>query len=237
MLSIGLGGPSAELVDRAHRASTKVMVMVTSVDEAVAMERIGVDVIVAQGTEAGGHRSHLREPRPGERSGLGTMTLVPEVAEAVRCPVAAAGGIVDGRGLAAALTLGAAGVLMGSRFVATQEAIAPEVHKKAVLERTGTDTAVTESWSGWPARAVANEYVRRYEATSSPALPFPLQYVASSDISTAAIDRNDLEHVPLWAGQGIGRIQDLPWAADVVESVVAEARRVLLEEVPSRVAL
>jgi nitronate monooxygenase len=163
------------------------------------------------------------------------MALVPEVVEAVSCPVAAAGGIVDGRGLAAALTLGAAGVLMGSRFVATQEAIAPEIHKKAVLEHTGFDTGVTAAWSGWPARAVVNEYVRRYEVTGAPTLPFPTQYVASSDIGAAATERNDPDHVPLWAGQGIGRIQDLPWAAEVVERMVAEARRVLLEEVPARV--
>ena len=135
VLSIGLGAPSAELVGRCHEAGTKVIVMVATVDDGIAMDHLGVDAVAAQGIEAGGHRSFFVDPPRGDRSGLTTLTLVPEVVDAVDCPVIAAGGIVDGRGLAAVMVLGASGALMGSRFAATQESIAPKVHKKALQRR------------------------------------------------------------------------------------------------------
>jgi nitronate monooxygenase len=235
VLSIGLGAPSAELVGRCHEAGTKVMVMVTSVADAKAMDALGVDVIVAQGTEAGGHRSHLTPPEPGDRSGLGTLALVPEIVDAVRCPVLAAGGIVDGRGLVAALALGADGVLMGSRFVATDESIAPELHRKAVLERDGSETRVTAALSGWPARAVANELVEGFEAAGVDPLPFPLQYIANADIRAAGDERGDGELMAMWAGQAIGRVHGTWPAAEVVERTVADACQILDRELPGRI--
>jgi nitronate monooxygenase len=234
VLSIGLGAPSAELVDRCHEAGTKVMVMVTSVADARAMAALGVDVIVAQGVEAGGHRSFLTPPEPGDRSGIGTMALVPEVVEAVGCPVLAAGGIVDGRGLLAALALGADGVLMGSRFIATRESVAPELHRKAVLERDGSETRVTAALSGWPARAIVTDLVDGFEAAGVAPLPFPLQYVANADIRAAGVDRGDGELVAMWAGQAIGRVHGTWDAAEVVVTTMTEACRILDEELPGR---
>src|SRR5262249_28000087 len=116
--SVGLGLPSADLVARCHERGVQVMCMVANVDDARAADMAGVDVIVAQGAEAGGHRSVWR---PDARADVGTFALVPEIVDAVTKPVVAAGGIADGRGLVAALALGASGVLLGTRFVATRE--------------------------------------------------------------------------------------------------------------------
>ena len=236
VLSLGLGAPSAELVARCHEVGTKVMVMVTSVADARAMDALGVDVIVAQGIEAGGHRSFITAPEPGDRSGMGTMALVPEVVEAVRCPVLAAGGIVDGRGLVAALALGADGVLMGSRFIATRESVAPDLHRKAVLEHDGADTRVTAALSGWPARAIVNDHVASFEASGVTPLPFPLHYVANADIRAAGAERGDAELMAMWAGQAIGRVHGTLGAAEVVERTVAEACRILDADLPGRIS-
>ena len=130
--SIGLGLPSRDAVARCHDCGIHVMVMVETVGDAKAAENAGADSIVAQGSEAGGHRSRWRR---SPDAAVGTLALVPEIVDAVRVPVIAAGGIADGRGLAAALALGAAGVLMGTRFVATKESMAPDFWKRRIVER------------------------------------------------------------------------------------------------------
>ena len=125
------------------------MVMVETVGDAKAAENAGADSIVAQGSEAGGHRSRWRR---SPDVAVGTLALVPEIVDAVRVPVIAAGGIADGRGLAAALALGAAGVLMGTRFVATKESMAPDFWKRRIVESASDATIVTAAFTGLPAR-------------------------------------------------------------------------------------
>lgn len=236
VFSAGLGDPGVELVERFHRIGSKVVAMVTNVDDARAVEASGVDVIIAQGLEAGGHRSHFEKPAGAELGDLGVMSLVPEVVDAVSVPVVAAGGIVDGRGLVAALALGADGILMGSRFLLTRESTAPEAHKKAILERDGRDTVVTDVISGRYARVLRNALVEQYRRCGdAPALPFPLQLLANADVRAAAEEQGDVEHLPLWCGQGAGRLDDLPWAADVVAEVIAEAGRILGHRLPAQV--
>src|SRR5262249_42852354 len=134
VFSIGLGNPEPALVTACHERGIQVMAMVTTVEHARTVERAGVDLIVAQGAEAGGHRSTWSKPARVETISIGTLTLVPQVVDAVRAPVIAAGGIGDGRGLVASLALGASGALLGTRFVATREASVPEFQKKALLE-------------------------------------------------------------------------------------------------------
>lgn len=135
--SAGLGDPGPEISDRLHATGIRTVVMVTNAGDARRVADSGADVVVAQGAEAGGHRSHFTMPAPGQLGDLGTVALVPEVVDAVDVPVVAAGGIVDGRGLVAALALSATGVLIGSRFVVTRESQAPEAHKKRLLEGRG----------------------------------------------------------------------------------------------------
>src|SRR5204863_2380260 len=134
----------------------------------------GVDIIVAQGGEAGGHRSTwVKKPR--EEANVATLTLVPQVVDAVRQPVVAAGGIADGRGLVAALALGATGALLGTRFVATKESLAPPMFKDALVAATSDDTIITDVFTGLYARTLRNRFIDEYAASGAPVLPSLLQ--------------------------------------------------------------
>lgn len=225
--SIGLGDPGPDMTRECHRHGVKVMAMVATVEDARAVAASGVDVIVAQGAEAGGHRSTFVKRDSPEAACIGTLALVPQVVDAVRVPVVAAGGIADGRGLVAALALGASGVLFGTRFVATRESAAPEFWKKGLLERDADATTVTDAFTGLYARALRNRFADEYAASGAPVLPPLVQRAAANDIYQATLKRDDGEYYPMWSGQSVGLIHDLPGAADVVERVVREAREVL----------
>lgn len=227
VFSTALGLPDAAMVRRCHDAGVKVMSMVATVEDARAVDAAGVDVVVAQGGDAGGHRSVGVKPASPEGSMVGTMALVPQIVDAVRAPVVAAGGIADGRGLVAALALGAVGVLLGTRFVATRESSATEFWKKHVLESDGVATTVTDAFTGQWARVLRNTFVTEYRASGAPTLPSLLQVAAAQDVYTAAAKRQEAEYFPMYAGQSAGLVHDLPGAADVVEAVVREAREVL----------
>jgi nitronate monooxygenase len=225
VFSIGLGHPGAELVGRCHDEEIAVMAMATTVEDAEVLASEGVDIIVAQGSEAGGHRSTWVK-RPPETSSVGTMALVPAVVDAVAhrgsraTSVVAAGGIADGRGLVAALALGAEAVLLGTRFVATRESRAAEFWKDRLVTSHGEDTVVTDRLTGYHARVVANELVARHEG---PVLPSLLQARLAADLYAAGHP----EYFPMHAGQSVDLIRDLPGAAEVVERICAEAEAVL----------
>lgn len=237
VFSVGLGDPGPELIAECHRRHIKVIAMVTTVHDALAVEAAGLDAVIAQGTEAGGHRSHFVKPMTSEQLDVGTVALVPEVADAVRIPVIAAGGLVDGRGLVAALALGASGVLMGTRFVATRESMVTEVYKKALLERSGDTTALSDVLSGRFARALRNAFIERYKGSGAPVLSFPLHYIAVSDIRQEAEKQSNEDYQAMWSGQGVGLIRDLPSASDVVETIIQEARQIMMKTLPQRVQL
>jgi nitronate monooxygenase len=222
--SVGLGLPSADLVARCHERGVHVMCMIANVDDARAADMAGVDVIVAQGAEAGGHRSVWRA---GARADVGTFALVPEVVDAVKAPVVAAGGIADGRGLVAALALGASGILLGTRFVATRESMAPEFWKRAILAASSDTTTVTRAFTGLPARVVRNKFQQEYEQSHAPVLPGLLQASLEQEMWIAAAKANKPDYFPLYAGQSVGVIRDLPSAADVVTSIVREAATII----------
>jgi nitronate monooxygenase len=225
VFSVGLGNPGAARVARCRERGMRVVAMACTLADAKALEAAGVDAIVAQGSEAGGHRSTWVKPGSAQAAAVGTMALVPQVVDAVRVPVIAAGGIADGRGLAAALCLGAQGVMLGTRFVATRESLAPPFFKQAVLERDGDATLITDVFTGLYARAFRNRLVSEYEASGAPVLPPLVQTNAAMDVYGAAAMKNDSEHYPMFAGQSCGLITDLPSAVDVVTAIVAEAQR------------
>lgn len=224
--STGLGNPSPEMVARCRERGVRIMVMVATVEDARFADALGADVIVAQGSEAGGHRS-TGVKRAREDASVGTIALVPQVVDAVRAPVVAAGGIADGRGLIAALALGAQGVLLGTRFVATRESAAAEFWKKRLLESDGADTTLTEAFTGLWARAARNTFTTDYAASGAPVLPGLLQAAAAQDVYAASGRQGSGEYVPMWSGQSSGLVHDLPGAGEVVERVVREARAVL----------
>lgn len=222
VFSAGLGDPGPDVTARLHEAGIRTVVMVTNSADARRVVDSGADVVVAQGMEAGGHRSHFEMPPEKTLRDLATFTLVPEVVDAVDVPVVAAGGVIDGRGLVAALALGAQGVLMGSRFLVTRESMAPEVHKKRLLEGRGEETLVTAGLTGRYARVVENAISDAW-ADVTDVLPFPAQFLVNADVFALGESGNEPEHLPLWGGQVIGRIVDLPWAGDVVAETVRQA--------------
>ena len=225
-LSIGLGDPRHERVVRCRQRGVLVMAMATTVDDARVLQDSGVDILVAQGGEAGGHRSTWVKPRSASSASVGTMALVPEMVDAVRVPVVAAGGIADGRGLVAALALGAQGVLLGTRFVATRESSAASFFKQAILDGKANDTRVTDVFTGLHARGIDNRFIDEYEASGAPVLPPLAQRNLAQDVYAAARAKGDRGHFPMLAGQSLGMIHDLPGAADVVRSIIEEAERV-----------
>jgi len=218
--SIGLGDPGAVMVEQAHARGIRVMAMVTNVGDARAVADAGVDFIVAQGTEAGGHRSNWTD----DSEEAGTMVIVPRIVDAVRVPVIAAGGIVDGRGLVAALALGASAVMLGTRFIATRESIAPKFFKDAVLAAGAGDTIVSAAFTGLPMRTLRNQFTSEYRDAA--VLPPMLQSNAAEDIFRAAAQRGEADYFPMPAGQSAGLIDDVPSAGDVVRAIVDEAERI-----------
>lgn len=222
-----VGDHDAAMIRRCHERGVKVMTMVATVGDARAAASAGVDVIVAQGGEAGGHRSIGDKPVTPDAQSIATMAIVPVIVDAVRVPVVAAGGIADGRGLIAALALGAGGILLGTRFVATRESMAAEYWKKRLLESDATATTLTDVFSGLWARGLRNRFSEEYRASGAPVLPPLLQRSAASDIYAQAAKQQDGEFSAMWAGQSIGLIHDLPGAGDVVHAIVREARQVL----------
>ena len=207
----------APIIARCHRAGVKVMVVCGKVSHAVAAEDAGCDAVVAQGTEAGGHT--------GQVAGL---ALIPQTVDAVKIPVLAAGSIVDGRGLAAALALGAQGVWMGTRFIASTEARAVAASRSASSAPAAPTRSITRCYSGKPMRVIDNPYVDDWERRAGEIQPFPAQMVHSARTGVfnyVEDDGIDPTRTCMPAGQGIGGIDDIPSARAIVERVVAEAQR------------
>ncbi|MEX2541009.1 MAG: nitronate monooxygenase [Trueperaceae bacterium] len=202
----------------------------TTVEEAILLERLGVDAVVAQGSEAGAHRGTFAGEF--EDAMIGTLALVPQVVDAVSVPVVASGGIMDGRGIAAALTLGAEAVQMGTAFLTCAEAGIPRAHKDALLSAREDSTRVTRAFSGRPARGIVNSFMREVEMADSGArlLPFPLQNTLTRPLRSAAAGQGRPEYLSLWAGQGVRMARQLP-AAALVAQLMGE-----LEEAVERLA-
>jgi enoyl-[acyl-carrier protein] reductase II len=216
----GLGVPGP-VIEKCHRAGVKVISMCGKVSHAIAAEEAGCDVVVAQGTEAGGHT--------GKIAG---MALIPQIVDAVRIPVLAAGSIVDGRGLAAALAFGAQGVWMGTRFIASQEARAARVYQDAILAADAGATMVTRCYSGKPMRVIANSYAEEMERHPEEIRPFPSQLSKSVEDGLMSVFVGETEGFAaerscMPAGQGIGGIDEVLSAGEIVRRVVDEARQVI----------
>ena len=227
VLGTALGDPS-DLTERAHAEGVLTISMVTTVEEAILVTEGGVDVVVAQGAEAGGHRSTFElGPDGGEVPLIGTLALVPQVVDAVNVPVVAAGGIADGRGLLAALALGASGAQLGTRFLLAQESGAHAVYRERLLDATEVNTIVTRAFTGRPARSLRNRFVEEYLSAGPEPLAWPLQSLAADDIYRASQAADNGDYSPLFAGQGLRMLKDGQGAAEIVEEIADEATSTL----------
>ena len=175
----------------------------TTVEEAIALEKAGVDAVVTQGSEAGGHRATFAADF--DAAMVGTMALVPQVVDAVTVPVIASGGIMDGRGIAAAMALGAGAVQMGTAFLTCDEAGVPGAYKAAILAAREHQTRLTRAFSGRPARGIINRFMTEMDGADSAQaiLPFPLQNALTRALRSAAAKHGRAEYLSLWAGQGL----------------------------------
>ncbi|MEN7551595.1 nitronate monooxygenase [Rapidithrix thailandica] len=220
--SVGLGNPPQEMVDRCKKKGIKVMVMVSTLEDALSVAQSGPDLIVAQGSEAGGHRSTWEKKATNEHAAIGTLPLLTQIVGNLQIPVIAAGGIVNGKGILAALSLGAQGVLMGTRFIATQESMAPEFYKKKILEESGDHTTVTDVFTGMYARVLRNTFTEGYRLSGAPVLPPGSQYIATRDVVNASELQEKSEYYNLYAGQGVGEIKEILSVKEVLDRLIEE---------------
>lgn len=212
----GLGNPVGMVPD-AHAQGMVVMSLAGNVKQAKRLADAGVDAIIAQGHEAGGHTGRI-----------GSMALIPQVVDAVAVPVLAAGGLADGRSLVAALALGASGVWLGTRFVASEEALAHQNYKHKIVEINEEGTVITRCQSGKPARLIRNRFTDSWEGREDEILPFPLQMMQVGDeAAKRARYEGKTEEGGMAAGQISGLITRVKPAGDIVRDVMAEAATVL----------
>ncbi len=219
VVSFHFGLPDPEVVRTLQENGARVLCTATSPEEAELLDDGGADAIIAQGHEAGGHQGTF-DPRgeTADSSRLGTLSLVPEVVDRVdgTCPVIAAGGIMDRRGIEAAFALGASGVQMGTAFLACSENTINRAYRRRLLESQGSDTVITTAISGRPARGIANRLI--HELEPHPRLPYPEHYSMTRRLRSAASQAEEPEYLAMWAGQGVGRLRE--WsAAELMESL------------------
>lgn len=217
--SFTFGILSEAQVRQLQRVGTRVVGTATTVAEALAWEHVGADAVCMQGIEAGGHRGTFLNPH--EALDTGVMALVPLAAHAVKIPLIAAGGIMDGRGIKAALTLGASAAQLGTAFLCCPESGASALWK-ATLQAAGADsTELSRAFTGRSARALTNRFIREFRDERAIA-PYPIQNILTRDIRSAAAAKGIVDFPSYWAGQGVGAIRSMP-AAALVETLMREA--------------
>ena len=216
------GIPSKHILDEFRRRAIVLIGTATTVDEAIALEQAGVDVIVASGFEAGGHRGSFLQP--SEDSLTGTMALVPQVVDAVTLPVVAAGGIGDARGIVAAFALGAEGVQMGTAFLACEESGANRHHRNALLSGQAKQTALSRGFTGRLARGIKNRLLDELNQKDTEFLPYPLQRALVRHLSIPAEKAGRPDLLPLWAGQSanLSRCGDVRALLDTLVNEISE---------------
>jgi len=220
VVSFHFGLPSPDLMARVRGWGARILSTATTVDEARWLEARGVDAVIAQGVEAGGHRGIFLSEDLNTQTG--TLALVPQILRAVRVPVIAAGGIADARGVAAALALGAAGVQVGTAYLLCPEATTTPLHRTALRSEAARVTAVTNVFTGRPARGIVNRIVREQGPMSATAPPFPLAAAAVMPLRAKAESLGNSEFSSLWAGQNTTGCDDVP-AAEITRRLAAGA--------------
>jgi nitronate monooxygenase len=220
--SFTFGIPPKEIMRELKKEGIQVIGTATTVEEALINQECGVDLIVAQGSEAGGHRGTFLGTY--DESMIGTFSLIPQVVDAVDIPVIAAGGVMDGRGVIAALALGAKGVQMGTAFLTNKESGAQDIHKKAILQAEETSTTITSAFSGKPARGMANSFINRMKEYEGQILPYPVQNALTKELRREAGNQHNSEFMSLWSGQSPRLSRDV-YVHELMDSLVQEVEK------------
>ncbi len=218
VVSFHFGLPSADLLARVKRWGSKVIASATTVEEACFLEAHGVDAVIAQGLEAGGHRGNFLSDDLTAQ--VGTFALLPQVVKAVKVPVIAAGGIADAHGVAAAMRLGAAGVQAGTAFLLCDEATTTPIHRAALKSEAARHTAVTNLFTGRPARGIVNRIIRERGPINAAVPAFPLATGAIAPLRAKAEAQGSGDFSPLWSGQNASGCREVP-AAQLVRELAA----------------
>ena len=218
VVSFHFGLPSPVLVERVKGWGTKVLSSATTVEEALWLEAHGVDAIIAQGLEAGGHRGMFLSEDLSTQ--VGTFALVPQIVREVRLPVIAAGGIADAKGVASAIALGAVGVQLGTAYLLCPEATTSAVHRAALKSGAARHTALTNVFTGRPARGIVNRIMRELGPVSPTAPAFPLATSAIAPLRAKAEGRGSGDFSPLWSGQNASGCKEMP-AAQLTRELAA----------------
>ena len=224
IVSFHFGLPSADLLSRGKATGAKILSSATTVEEAVWLERKGCDAIIAQGLEAGGHRGMFLSDNIAAQ--VGTMALVPQLVDAVRVPIIAAGGIADGRGVAAAFALGAAGVQIGTAYLFCPEANVVPVHRQALMTARDDQTVITNVLTGRPARAIVNRIVSEVGPMAEDAPAFPLAVASLAALRAKSETFGSSDFTPLWSGQAARLGRELP-AEKLTRLLASEALAIL----------
>ncbi|RAP75880.1 NAD(P)H-dependent flavin oxidoreductase [Paenibacillus montanisoli] len=232
VFSFTFGIPAEAIIQAMKQSGTVVIGTATTVDEAMQLEAAGVHAIVAQGSEAGGHRGTFL--KRANDALIGTMALVPQISDYVSVPVIASGGIMDGRGLVASLALGASAVQMGTAFLASNESGAHAVYKQKILSSTEDSTEVTRAYSGKPARGIRTAFMNELRSYAGSIPDYPIQNALTRDIRQAAAKANNPEYMSLWAGQGL-RMASGRDAAAIVNQTIEQAEE-LAKRMPSLIS-
>lgn len=231
VVSFHFGLPESPLLDRVRQTGARIISSATSVREARRLEQRGVDAIIAQGFEAGGHRGHFLSDDLFSQAG--TFALLPQIVDAVRVPVIAAGAVSDARGIAAAFVLGASGVQIGSAYLICPESKISAPHRAALTNAGDDSTAITNLMTGRPARGVVNRLMREIGAINPIAPAFPLAGGALAPLRAKAEAAGSVDFTSLWCGQAVALGRAIP-ARELTERLAAEAQRLLRGELEAR---
>ena len=231
VVSFHFGLPGDDAFKAIKAAGLFTLSSATNVAEARELEARGIDAVIAQGFEAGGHRGTFSEPY--ERGHVGTLALVPQIVDAVSIPVIAAGGIGDGRGIAAALALGASAVQLGTAFLTCPESATHPIYRRALNEARDDQTRITHAFSGRPARGLENRYLREMTGHEGIYPDFPILNTLTGPLRKASANQNNPDFMSLWSGQSAAMSRNLP-ASELIQLLVTETESVLERLAPAR---
>ncbi|MDU9350416.1 MULTISPECIES: nitronate monooxygenase [Staphylococcus] len=229
VVSFTFGIPNQNIIKKLKARQITVIGTATSVEEAKANESAGMDAIIAQGSEAGGHRGSFTVTSGEHTPLVGTMSLIPQIVDNISIPVIAAGGIMDGRGVVASMVLGAEAVQMGTAFLTSEESGASTLYKNAIQQSKETDTVITKAFTGKPARGIDNEFIHKMESYADDIPDYPIQNQLTNSIRKTAADLGKEQWTHLWSGQS-PRLSQPNSAAQLIADIVQETERILNDD-------